>query len=63
MSKKPTYTAFQVTKSGDKTYWNRVGAAWENQDGNGVSIKLFAMPLDGEIVLRIRKENPDNEHG
>ncbi|MCE8000548.1 MAG: hypothetical protein HEP70_16950 [Rhodobiaceae bacterium] len=61
MSNKPTHTAFQVTKAGDKNFWNRIGAAWENKDGNGFNIKLFAMPLDGEIVIRVAKDNADEE--
>ena len=61
MSNKPTHTAFQITKSGEKSYWNRIGAAWENKDGNGFNIKLFAMPLDGEIVIRVAKDNADDD--
>ena len=38
MSNKPTHTAFQVTKAGDKNFWNRIGAAWENKEVARISL-------------------------
>ncbi len=35
----------------DKAFWNRIGAAWPHKDGKG-----FAVILDGDIVIRERKE-------
>lgn len=61
MSKKPTHTVFQVTKSGENSYWNKVGAAWEHQDGTGYNIKFDAFPLKGEIVMRPAKEKTEDE--
>ena len=64
MSKKtnsPTHTAYVVRKVGEKSYWDRIGSAWENADGNGISIRLTAIPLNGEIVLR--KPKTDAEDG
>ena len=50
----PDYYAYVVTKreSKDKAFWTNIGAAWENKDGEGLNIKLNALPLHGEIVLR-----------
>ena len=50
----PDYIAYVVTKreGKDKAFWTAVGAAWENKDGEGLNIKLNALPLHGEIVLR-----------
>ncbi|MCE8000534.1 MAG: hypothetical protein HEP70_16875 [Rhodobiaceae bacterium] len=62
MSNKPTHTVYQVTKAGEKSYWNKVGAAWSHQDGDGFKIKLSAMPLEGEIVMRVAKEKPEDEN-
>ena len=58
--KKPDFIAYAVDKFGKgqkaKSFWTRVGAAWTHQDGNGINIQLGALPLDGEIVLRIPNE-------
>jgi hypothetical protein len=52
--KYPTHRAFVVTerKGTDKGNWREIGAAWPHDDGKGFSIKLDAIPLTGEIVLR-----------
>lgn len=62
MSNKPTHTVFQVTKAGEGSFWNKIGAAWEHKDGEGFSIKLSALPLEGEIVMRVAKEKPEDEN-
>ena len=53
MSKKnttPDLKAFATTQSGDKTFYHEIGAAWKNSNG-GYSIKLYANPINGDIVL------------
>jgi hypothetical protein len=50
--KTPDFIAFHVLTKGDKTFWNRVGASWFHGDGNGLSLHLETLPLDGRIVLR-----------
>lgn len=51
MSKKPDYEVFVSEKNGDdKNFYTRVGAAW-NVAKDGISIKLKALPLDGNLVL------------
>ncbi|MEQ9587302.1 MAG: hypothetical protein RJS97_05070 [Parvibaculaceae bacterium] len=60
MSKKPTHTVYQVTKTGEDSFWNRIGAAWEHGDGEGFNIKLNALPLEGEIVMRVAKEKRED---
>lgn len=50
MSNKPDYTVYVSEQVGDKTYYNRVGAAW-NVAKEGISIKLNALPIDGNLVL------------
>ena len=32
-----------------------IGAAWANRDGEGFSIKLDVVPMDGHIVMRAPK--------
>jgi hypothetical protein len=36
---------------GQKAIWTRIGAGWPHGSGNGLSIQLDALPLDGRIVL------------
>lgn len=42
---------FVVTRRGDKDYWTRIGAAFVNSDGS-ISVKLEALPINGEIQIR-----------
>ena len=52
MSKKPTLIAYTVkSREGQKAIWTRIGAAWSHDSGNGMSIQLEALPIDGRIVL------------
>jgi len=57
---KPAYRAFTVVKNGyGDSYWHQIGAAWYHEDGKGVSVKLFAVPMDGQVVLRDVAEKTD----
>jgi hypothetical protein len=53
--KKPAYEVFISQKNGDKSFYTKVGAAWEVAKG-GLSVKLTALPLDGNLVLFPPKE-------
>jgi len=54
--KLPSHIAFNVEDGkDDKSYWHRIGNAWENKDG-GLNLKLSAIPVDGRVVLRPRSE-------
>lgn len=53
----PSHTAYVVRNIGEKSYFDRIGAAWENADGNGFTIRLNALPLTGEIVIRKPKSD------
>lgn len=58
--KQPSHRAFVVenyTKDGEqKGVWSEIGAAWQHKDAKGFDIVLKAMPFDGRIVLREKKE-------
>lgn len=56
-SKSPSHIAYVVRKIGEKSYFDRIGAAWTNEDGQGFSIRLNAIPLSGEIVIRKPKSD------
>ena len=53
----PTHTCFTVRSRGEdkKPFWAAIGSAWTNRDGS-FTIRLDALPIDGEIVVRLRKE-------
>lgn len=48
----PDYLAWHVTQKGEKSYWNKVGAAWAHKDGKGYTLQLETCPINGRIVLR-----------
>jgi hypothetical protein len=49
--KKPDYGVFVSREGADKkTYYTRIGSAW-NVSNDGISIKLDALPVNGEAVL------------
>lgn len=51
-SNKPTFALFSVTGDGEAARWSRIGAAWPHKDGDGFSVKLESIPLNGRIVMR-----------
>ena len=56
--KLPVYIAYTVSANDpdDKGFWTQIGAAWQHDDGEGFNLKLNALPIDGQIVLRTRKD-------
>ena len=41
-TKRPDYIAYTVTeREGKDNFWTAIGAAWENKDGEGLSIRLI----------------------
>ena len=46
----------------DKDHFRKVGAAWKNRDGKGYFIQLFALPLDGKLLMREPLEDKDEPH-
>ncbi len=49
--KRPDFEVFvSEEREGQKPWYTRVGAAW-NVASDGISIKLQALPLNGELVL------------
>jgi len=58
-TKTPNFIAYEVTE--DHNFWNKVGAAWNHKDGDGINIVLTAIPLSGKITLRIPKASGDDQ--
>ena len=54
---KPSHTCFNVRSRGQgrDPYWMPIGSGWVNKDGS-LNLTLDALPIDGKIVVRIRKD-------
>ena len=58
----PAYRAYTVIKrEGKEDYWLNLGVAFRHEDGEGFNLLLQAMPLDGKLVLRTYKEQPEEQ--
>jgi len=57
--KAPALIAYHVADRGeDKSFWTRIGAAWEHEDGKGLALQLDLVPVSaGRIVLRVPSDN------
>jgi hypothetical protein len=58
----PTHEVFSVIRreGRDKAIWHKVGACWPHDDGDGFSITLDYLPLNGgELVMRKWKPKSD----
>ena len=50
---RPSHRVYAVTKNGERSFWQPIGAAWAHSDGEGFNVKLDYLPLnDAEIVIR-----------
>lgn len=59
-AQQPTYQAYTVVKrEGQDDWWINIGAAFMHQDGEGFNIILQALPVNGKIVLRPPKGEPE----
>lgn len=43
--------AYVITERGERSYWNRIGAAFTNKDGS-ITVKLDAVPMSGTLQIR-----------
>lgn len=59
----PDYLAWHVTQKGEKSYWNKVGAAWMHKDGKGCTLQLETCPINGRIVLRTPLDDTQPDMG
>lgn len=65
MAKRPELIAYQVKniEGRDKAIWTRIGAAFAHESGEGFSVVLDALPLDGRITLIKPKAGDESEEG
>lgn len=60
MSQQPAYRAYTVVKrDGQKDFWLPIGAAFQHGSGDGMTVMLEALPMDGRIVLRKPKSEDE----
>lgn len=50
-------------RDGPASFWTKIGSAWWNKDGEGISLQLDALPVDGRLVLRPPFEDDDQDDG
>jgi hypothetical protein len=55
-----TVREYETNKGEDRKDWMRVGAAFPHQDGDGFTVTLHAVPVDGKLVIR---KHTDKEPG
>jgi len=59
-SKTPSHIAYSVRETThDRSFWTRIGSAWPHAHGNGFTIQLHAVPLDGRVMLRVAAEKKE----
>ena len=59
-TKPPALIAWHVAERGEKKFWSRIGAAWEHEDGEGLTLQLDLLPVTGgRIVLRAPKQEEE----
>jgi hypothetical protein len=54
---KPDFNVVVAIKTGESTFWQKIGVAWNGE--KGISIKLNALPMGSEIMLFPVKEDED----
>lgn len=60
----PALFAYHVAERGEKKFWTRIGAAWDHEDGKGLTIQLDLVPASGgRIVLREPNDDQAEDNG
>jgi hypothetical protein len=59
-SAKPAFIAYHVRDGkNEKGYFTRIGVAFPHKDGNGFTLLIETVPLDGKITLRVPTEKSE----
>jgi len=58
--RKPDLYAWHVPDRKD-AFWTRIGAAWAHKDGQGFTVQLDSVPVQGQIVLRAKPSKAQDE--
>jgi hypothetical protein len=54
--KSASLIAYNVRDAGEKSYWDRIGAAFAHKSGRGFDVVLDSLPLSGRITLVVPSE-------
>ncbi len=57
----PDFLAWHVIDKGEKSFWNKVGAAWKHKDDKGFTLQLEVVPINGRIVMRQPMDDPKQD--
>jgi hypothetical protein len=49
------YTVIAGPRKGQKASWHRIGAVFAHDDGEGETLILHSLPIDGRVVMRAPK--------
>lgn len=49
--KKPAFIANAVTGEGKDALWTCIASVWQHNHGEGLSVELNALPVNGRFVL------------
>jgi hypothetical protein len=61
---RPTHRLYAVTKTGEKKFWQPIGALWAHADGNGFNLRIDYLPLnDAELVIRVKGDKQAERNG
>jgi hypothetical protein len=44
-------TVYAITERGERSYWTKVGVAFENRD-RSITVQLDALPVSGRLQIR-----------
>lgn len=56
----PALYAYHVAERGEKKFWTRIGAAWDHEDGKGLTVQLDLVPANGGRIV-LREPNDDEQ--
>lgn len=59
----PTHRLYIVKGEGENARWLEAGAAWANRDGQGFTLSIDVLPLNGRLVMRAADTKPGREGG
>ena len=48
----PALIAYHVAERGEKSFWTRIGAAWDHEDAKGLTLQLELVPAMGLVLGR-----------
>ena len=65
-TKGPSHRVYSILPRKDAdgkedNFWLNIGSAFPHKDGAGFNLVLDALPLDGKLVLRVVKDEPEPE--